>query len=143
MEKDYSKMISRSWMPTSMAGGGFKKEALFYQWVKSTKNKKDIERGMKLLDSMSASCFEVVILFSLRSNIVSFSEVKKVFSANDRHRIPPKWIRGWLYSLSGGKSKALRTHYVRGKRPSYKELDWGSLTKLLIKEKEFFLNRET
>ena len=124
MEKDYTDMKVRSWLPTSMAGRGSKGSA-FYQWVIGSKNKQDIEKGIQRLDTMSASCFEVVILFSLRSKIVSFDEVKKVFKQNERHRIPPKWIKGWLYSLSGGKSKKVRTHYVRGKRPSYKEMDWG------------------
>ena len=124
MEKDYSGMKIRSWLPTSMAGRG-SKGSEFYQWVIGSKSKQDIEKGVRGLNTMSASCFEVVILFSLRAKIVSFDEVKKVFKKNERHRIPPKWIRGWLYSLSGGKSKKLRTHYVRGKRPPYKEMDWG------------------
>ena len=124
MEKDYSEMKIRSWLPTSMAGRG-SKGSTFYQWVIASKNKEDIQSGIKRLDTMSASCFEIVILFSLRANIISFDEVKNVFKSNERHRIPPKWIKGWLYSLSGGKSKKLRTHYVRAKRPSYKEMDWG------------------
>ena len=124
MEKDYSDMKVRSWLPTSMAGRGSKGSA-FYQWVINSKNNKDIEQGMKSLNTMSASCFEVVILFSLRAKIVSFDDVKKLFYRNEKHRIPPRWIKGWLYSLSGGKNKKLRTHYVRGKRPPYKEMDWG------------------
>ena len=65
MEKAYSDMKVRSWLPTSMAGRGSKGSA-FYQWVINSKNNKDIEQGMKSLNAMSASCFEVVILFSLR-----------------------------------------------------------------------------
>ncbi len=137
MEKDYSDMKIRSWLPTSMAGRGSKGSA-FYQWVISSKNKKDIEQGMKSLDTMSASCFEVVILFSLRAKIVSFDNVKKLFDLNEKHRIPPKWIKGWLYSLSGGKNKKLRTHYVRAKRPSYKEMDWGVSHPTFEKGKRIF-----
>ena len=46
MEKDYTDMKVRSWLPTSMAGRGSKGSA-FYQWVIGSKNKQDIEKGIQ------------------------------------------------------------------------------------------------
>jgi hypothetical protein len=134
MEKDYKHMKIRSWLPTSMANRGSKGSA-FYQWIKEDKNSHEIPTHLKQLKtSLSASCFEIVILFSMKAGLAPYREVKHLFLSNDRHRFPPKWIKGWLYSLSGGKNKKLRTHYVRAKRPLYKnlaknsplkEMNWG------------------
>ena len=127
MEKDYKEMKVRSWLPTSMAGRG-SKGSEFFQWVKEKIKPNELQGHFQKLKSgnLSASCFEIVILFSLKTGIVEYDEVRRIFLEKDRHRFPPRWIRAWLYSLSGGKNKSLRTSYVRAKRPTYKTLDKSS-----------------
>ncbi|MEE2743869.1 MAG: hypothetical protein VYD54_08180 [Bdellovibrionota bacterium] len=148
MERDYREMKVRSWLPTSMAGRG-SKGSEFFQWVKEKVGPNELEGHLKKLKNgnLSASCFEIVILFSLKAGIVEYDEVKRIFLEKDRHRFPPRWIRAWLYSLSGGKSKRLRTSYVRAKRPSYTTLektskyfesDWGVPHKSYDKGKRVF-----
>ena len=125
MEKDYQQEVIRPWMPTSIPD---KKVpgSLFSQWATKAGEPAELQNS-----EMSASCFEIFLLFAARAEVLSPTQVQNVFEDIDRRttRVPgfkkaATWFRSWLGKLSGGKSH--RSAYVRAKRPDYAaDVDWG------------------
>ena len=125
MEKDFLQDVIRPWMPTSIPDKKVR-GSLFSQWAAKAGDPAELQDS-----EMSASCFEIFLLFAARGDVLSPTQVQNIFEDIDNRttRVPgfkkaATWFRSWLGKLSGGKSH--RIAYVRAKRPDYAtDVDWG------------------
>jgi hypothetical protein len=121
MEKDSSNKILRPWFPTTLPD--YKLSASnFSRWA--------VFGTPELSDLTSTSCFEIILLYAIKSGTVDREWVKNQFkfvegsiAGKKRDRVPV-WIKSWLSVLA--KDPAKRINYVRAPHPpGLKKIDWG------------------
>jgi len=120
MEKDSANKVLRPWFPTTLPD--YKLSASnFSRWA--------VLGSPELSDATSASCFEVILLYAIKSGAVDREWVKNQYKfieksianrGKDRVRL---WIQAWLSVLA--KDPYKRVNYVRAPRTLIEKIDWG------------------
>ncbi len=121
MEKDSLNRVLRPWFPTTLPD---------YKLNASTFSRWAVFGAPELSDKTSASCFEIILLYAIKSNVVDQEWVKKQYqfiesaiSKRKRDRVP-RWIDAWLIVLA--KDPNSRINYVRAPHPKdIDRIDWG------------------
>jgi hypothetical protein len=120
MEKDSVNKVLRPWFPTTLPD---------YKLSASTFSRWAVFGTPELSDATSASCFEIILLYAIKSNTVDREWVKNQYKfiegsivnkGKDRVRL---WIQAWLSVLAKDPNK--RINYIRAPRTSIDKIDWG------------------
>ncbi len=121
MERDSANKILRPWFPTTLPD---------YKLSASTFSRWAVFGSPELSDSTSASCFEIILLYGIKSGTVDREWVKNQYkfiegkiAGKKRDRVPI-WIQSWLSVLT--KDPSRRINYVRAPHPpGIDKIDWG------------------
>lgn len=121
MEKDSFNKVLRPWFPTTLPD---------YKLSASTFSRWAVFGDPELSDATSASCFEIILLYAIKSGTVDREWVKNQYKfiegnivGKKRDRVPI-WIHAWLSVLAKDPNK--RINYIRAPHPpGLDKIDWG------------------